>query len=198
MARQPDNVVTAHSTFSTTRNKAGDNGNLHDARGRIAVIEDPQAEPKYFETPAKLEDDLQSTERSGSACRVYLMEGVNPDFCALFKKCLHVHQKFFDVHKRSTKPGDLRHDHITPQLPSSRQPSSFSLRYHELREFLHLSEGKLYDRSRAMRDIYVGRVNGKTEEVGVIDRVLSYWRSPRSPWVGELPSISGTWANGKF
>jgi hypothetical protein len=129
--------------------------------------------------------------------RIYIMEGLAPDFIAALGDHFFMNPGFFMDQERTTEWG-LSHEGCkrTNSLPSLVDPEEmFLLKYRELRDFGAIDTFSMWC-ARTSRGISVTSntrpdlYDLKFEPIGIVRRKCSFWsRSDEKGWVGGYQSI---------
>jgi hypothetical protein len=178
-----------------------DSGNqwspLQDGNARVAMIElkqGNQVNRRDFTSATELSAHLRDSSSGNSSIgRMYIMEGLAPDFNAALGNHFLMDPTFFMGQERTTIFG-LSHQgsQQIPSLPSLRgSETMFLIRYYELRDFGIMKTFNMWC-ARTSRTI---STTGSTrpdlhdhefEPIGIVQRKCSFWsqRYDNSGWVG--------------
>ncbi len=138
-----------------------------------------------FKRAEELREHFESRPPSklqGPRRRIYLLEGLAPDFVSVLGSHFRMTPSFFARHQRNLY-GHMRTDYPSdmPPLPSTVDADrTFVLKYYELR-FCQRDLAQLPTYYIACADtgrrVAFSRVGGKTKAVGIVRRKCSYWRA---------------------
>lgn len=168
---------------------------------RVAMLEIGQNETvqrRDYRGAQDLRRHLESQPSTHSPWRrIYIMEGLAPDFVAVFGTHFLMTPTFFSRHER-TVIGSLRHDNPSdmPTLPSLLDPeAAFLVKYQELRLFVKgLSTSMDYYVACATtgRRIAFLRIGDNVEPVGIVRRKCSYWarKDSHGNWDGGYDNLN--------
>ena len=160
---------------------------------RTAVFdlsENGECSHKQFHSIDETRTRLHQNIRPVDSCvrEVWLLEGLDPNYVALFGEALEVDPRVFHRHS-NTSLWQWRHNAgCTPMLPSELDCThSFQLQYRELRFF---PEG--VDRFRlhcATSNRFIGTTSfdGKFDQIGTVERRITFWARdlPHGGWRGK-------------
>jgi hypothetical protein len=174
---------------------------LRNGNARVAMLNLEQGRPARridFSTAAELSAHLQlsSSEEATESLligRIYIMEGLAPDFIAALGEHFLMDPTFFMRQQRTTLWG-LSHEGSkqTPSLPSLIDSENvFLMKYYELRDFDTIKTLSMWC-TRTSRNITVTRNTRpdlyglKFEPIGIVHRKCSFWsrKYDKNGWVG--------------
>lgn len=126
--------------------------------------------------------------------RVYLQEGINPEFISVLGQELNVEPMFFVDHERTSHTlGWFNECNLAPQLPSSMDSStSFTCSYYDLRATEPSLETFRAACADTGRDALTHRLRGEWQPTVVIHQKCSVWVDKRSEesWNSEFKTPS--------
>jgi hypothetical protein len=172
---------------------------LRDGEARIAMLELKQGERARrcnFASAAELSAHLKHSSRAIGAqnCRIYIMEGLAPDFVAALGDHFLIDPTFFMGQERTTRWGlSFEGSKITLELPSLVDSAkSFTIKYYEPRNFGEIKTFSMWC-ARTSRNISVTQNTRpdlhslKYEPVGIVHRKCSFWSSKlnKTGWDGK-------------
>jgi hypothetical protein len=160
---------------------------IKDGEARVTMLELEQgkrARRCNFTSADELSAHLKHSSRAIGAqnCRVYIMEGLAPDFIAALGDHFLINPTFFMAQERTTRWGlSFEGSKNTPELPSLVDSANiFALKYYEPRNFGEIKTFSMWC-ARTNRNISVTRntrpdlYNFKYEPVGIVHRKCSLW-----------------------
>jgi hypothetical protein len=157
------------------------------------AIEQTKYEKTEFRNSGKLREHFEHSPRAHSHRRIYLMEGLAPDFVAVLGGHFFMEPTFFQRQERTC----VWSNDFTPVSDALPQPSllspnkSFHLQYCELRQFNKALENRYYFCQRTRRHVGMTAARHKEESTtGILRRKLSWWCRETSDggWDGRLPN----------
>jgi hypothetical protein len=165
----------------------------------VVLLDAPATEqPDFTTTEFKSEKDLrkhfQHTTHDHNRRRIYLMEGLAPDYISTMGGHFFMEPTFFQRQERTC----VWSNDFTPVSDALPQPSlldpekSFHLQYCELRQFNKALENRYFFCERTRRHVGMTASRQKEEStVGILRRKVSWWsrRTDNGGWDGECPSV---------
>jgi hypothetical protein len=189
---------------------------FQDGAARASVLEIPtndagtyaasqQVVPTHFSSLQDLQHHLDETVKSKSqtAKRIYLIEGLAPDYINCLGSHFGMEPSFFVKHERTSVWSTLGQGYNDEtELPSMLTPSrQFLLRYFEARYFEDEITHFQVSCARTGRHVGTTRMAGDLNQdqqtnmsrVGILRRKCSYWSRvlPRGGWDGESICMCG-------
>jgi hypothetical protein len=149
-----------------------------------------------FASAAELSAHLKHSSRAIGPhnCRIYIIEGLAPDFIAALGDHFLMDPTFFIGQERTTRWGlSFEGSRNTPELPSLVDSAkSFTMKYYEPRNFGEIETISMWC-ARTSRNISVTRntrpdlYDLKYEPVGIVHRKCSFWsqKLDNTGWDGE-------------
>ncbi|MCJ1453864.1 hypothetical protein MMC28_004213 [Mycoblastus sanguinarius] len=174
---------------------------LRNGNARVAMLEleqGRQVRRKDFSFAAQLSAHLKlpytkTTAERLSANRIYIMEGLAPDFIAALGEHFLIDPSFFMEQERTTLWGNSHQgSKQIPCLPSSMDPGTrFLLKYYEVRDFGTIGTPYQWC-ARTGRNISITRNTRPDvydlvfEPIGIVYRKCSFWSQTYDDkgWVG--------------
>jgi len=150
---------------------------------------DPRPLNAFLETQR---DNQPNTTAWG---RVFILQGIHPDFIAVLGEHLKMDPSFFLEHERFiTSSMDIHQVSDTPALPgTARMRQHYTMKYYELVGLPKNAQGEFGVCCAVTgRHIGVSRVKGKFSDVGIMRRKCSIWRQTRPSghgWDCELHTL---------
>jgi hypothetical protein len=186
---------------------------LRGGQARVTMLELEQgkrARPSNFVSAAELSKHFRNSSRAIGAdiCRIYIMEGLAPDFIAALGEHFLMEPTFFMGQERTRRWGlPFEGSRNTPELPSlidSAKP--FTIKYYEPRNFGEIKTFSMWC-ARTSRNISVTRNTRpdlhslKYEPIGIVHRKCSFWSRnlDKKSWDGKQSKflrLSSSNANG--
>ena len=172
---------------------------LRDGEARVTMLELEQgkrARRSDFASAAELSAHLRHSSRAigANSCRIYVMEGLAPDFIAALGDHFLMEPTFFMGQERTTRWGlSFEGSRNPPELPSLVDSAkSFTIKYYEPRDFGEIKTFSMWC-ARTSRNISVTRntrpdlYNLKYEPVGIVHRKCSFWsrKFDKKSWDGK-------------
>jgi hypothetical protein len=144
-----------------------------------------------FDSAAKLQRHFDGTTHDHTRRRIYIMEGLAPDFVKTVGGHFFMEPAFFQRQERTC----VWSNEFTPVSDALPQPSllnpekSFHLQYCELRQFDKALENRYYFCERTRRHVGMTAPRHKEESTtGILRRKISWWCrvTARGGWDGML------------
>jgi len=164
----------------------------------LVVLLDASAtgQPDYtqeerFDSAAKLQKHFDRTSQDHNRRRIYLMEGLAPDFVSVLGGHFFMEPTFFQRQERTC----VWSNDFTPVSDALAQPSllnpkkSFHLQYCELRQFDKALENRYFFCERTRRHVGMTAPRHKEETTtGILRRKISWWcrETSQGGWDGKL------------
>ncbi len=138
----------------------------------------PKFEPKEFVNSAQLRTHFQLASHNHDRRRIYIMEGLAPDFVSIIGGHFFMEPTFFLRQERTC----VWSNDFTPVSDALPHPSllnadkSFHLQYCELRQFSKAIENRYYFCERTRRHVGMTAPRHKEETTtGILRRKVSWW-----------------------
>lgn len=172
---------------------------LRNCQARVTMLELEQGKRAHrcdFQSAAELSTHLRHSSRAIGAqnCRIYIMEGLAPDFIGALGDHFLMDPTFFMAQERTTRWGlSFEGSKNTPELPSLMDSEKiFAMKYYEPRNFREIKTFSMWC-AVTSRNISVTRntrpdlYNLKYEPVGIVHRKCSLWsrKLDKKGWDGK-------------
>jgi hypothetical protein len=154
-----------------------------------AATEQPGFTTTEFVSERDLRRHFQHTTHSHNRRRMYLIEGLAPDYISTIGRHFFMEPTFFQRQERTC----VWSNDFTPVSDALPQPSlldpekSFHLQYCELRQFNRALENRYFFRERTRRHVGMTVSRQKEEStVGILRRKVSWWsrKTDNGGWDG--------------
>jgi hypothetical protein len=150
-----------------------------------------QTTQSHLKNSADLREHLKSSSHDHDRRRIYIIEGLAPDYTAIIGGHFFMEPTFFQRQERTC----VWSNDFTPVSDALPQPSllspdkSFHLQYCELRQFNKALENRYYFCQRTRRHVGMTAPRHKEEStVGILRRKISWWcrETVNGGWDGTL------------
>lgn len=135
------------------------------------------SDPRYFVNSTELREHLELPQQEARR-RIYIMEGLAPDYVSVIGGHFYQHPCFFQKQERTC----VWSNDFTPVSDALQQPSLlspdkyFHLQYCELRQFNKALENRYYFCQRTRRHVGMTAPRHKEESTtGILRRKVSWW-----------------------
>lgn len=173
-------------------------GPLKKGNALVVLLDSPAtgspdySNPRYFVNSTELREHLETPQQEGRR-RIYIMEGLAPDYVSVIGGHFYQHPCFFQKQERTC----VWSNEFTPVSDALPQPSLlnpkkyFHLQYCELRQFNKALENRYYFCQRTRRHIGMTAARHKEESTtGILRRKISWWcrETALGGWDGMAPT----------
>jgi hypothetical protein len=160
------------------------NGPLKKGNALVVLLDSPATgrpdytKPHHFVNSGELREHFENSPRNHARRRIYLMEGLAPDYVSVIGGHFFMEPTFFQRQERTC----VWSNDFTPVSDALPQPSllspdkSFHLQYCELRQFNKALENRYYFCERTRRHVGMTPARHKEESTtGILRRKISWW-----------------------
>jgi hypothetical protein len=170
-------------------------GPLRKGNAQVVLLDSPATgqpdytKPQFFVNSADLRQHFENSSCNHSRRRIYIMEGLAPDYVSVIGGHFFMEPTFFQRQERTC----VWSNDFTPVSDALPQPSllnpdkSFHLQYCELRQFNKAIENRYYFCQRTRRHVGMTAPRHKEDSTtGILRRKISWWcrKTENEGWDG--------------